>query len=98
MRLVDEKPVNAEFLKCNDVIFPALVVQLGKPGFNGFPNAFKLLNGVLLASVALCFVDCVNKVVDLPLEHALLTLKAHGYLFKLAMPDNHRIIITSGDP
>ena len=51
MALVNKEPVNAQFLKGNNVVLTALIIELLQFGFEGFAALFKLLNGEVFSSV-----------------------------------------------
>ena len=51
MRLVHKEPIDAQFLKRHNIVFPAGVVQLVELQLNGFLGALHLLDGKPLAVV-----------------------------------------------
>ena len=98
MALIYKNTVNAQLLKGNHIVLAALVVQLRQPGFQGFPGALHLLDGIVLRMIPLGFPDAVQDAVDLPPENNLLPLFGHRDFLKLRVSDDDGIIIAGGNP
>ena len=97
MALVHKQPVYAQFFK-GDYI----VLALGSPQF--FELQFKLLarflhllDGKFLPGGMFQLGNAALDLVDLFLDDALLPLKGKRNFLKLAVPDDDRIVIPSGD-
>ena len=97
MRFVNKNTVNTQFLKRDDIILAALVVQLCKFCLDGFFALFHLLNAKAFAIVVLQFFDPVYQLLFLLRQHIDLPLRAHRDFFKLAVADNHSVVIPCGD-
>ena len=97
VRFIHKNAVNAQFLKGNKAVLAALVVELFQLGLQRFTGFLHLLDGVVFAPGGFRFADTLNDLINLPLQGRTLALGADGYLLKLAMPDNHRVIIAGGD-
>ncbi len=87
MCLVHIESVHPQLLEGDDIILPFLGFQFGEP-------VFQLLDGKLLAALVLEFFDAMRNVIQLLPEKALLPLLRDGNPLKLAVPDDHRVIIT----
>ena len=98
MGLVHENPVNTQLLKGDNVILPALVIELFQSLLNAFPAALQLLHGKIVAVVALQFPNAVQDLLLLLLQNELLPLLGHGNLFKLTVADDDGIVVAGGDP
>ena len=97
MGLVNENAVNAQFLKRDHIIFPALVVQSCQLFPNVFPGSRQLLNGEMLPLLCFQFSDAQGDLVQLLFQRKPLALYAHGYLLKLAVPDDDGVIVPGGN-
>ena len=93
MRLVHIQPVYAELLKGNDVILAILGTQLFELELQLLSGFLQLLNGKAFAVVAFQFLDAFHDLSNLVLKQLLLTLMRDRDFLKLAVPDDHRIII-----
>ena len=97
MRLVHIQPVYAELLKGNDVILAILGTQLFELELQLLSGFLQLLNGKALAVVAFQFLDAFHDLSNLVLKQLLLTLMRDRNFLKLAVPDDHRVIIARGN-
>ena len=97
MRLIHKEPVHAQLLKGHDVILFLVGFQLFQPCFQRFARRFHALDGKTLAILPLHFLDARRDLVNLLAQQPLLTLLRNRNLFKLAVPDNHRVIIARRD-
>ena len=93
MCLVHIESVHPQLLEGDDIILPFLGFQFGEPLFQLFAGAFQLLDGKLFAALVLEFFDTMRNVIQLLPEKALLPLLRDGNPLKLAVSDNHRVII-----
>ncbi len=98
MALINEDTVNAQFLKGDHIVLAALVIQLVDLDLQALLGFLHLLDGELLRFFSLGFGNAHHNFVDLLLQNGPLALYAHGDLLKLAVPDNDRIVVASGDP
>ena len=97
MRLIHKEPVHAQLLKGHDIILFLVSLQLFQPCFQRFARRFHALDGKTLAILPLHFLDARRDLVNLLAQQPLLTLLRNRNLFKLAVPDNHRVIIARRD-
>ena len=97
MALVNKKSVNAELFKVNDRILTLGIVELVELRFNPFSGFHKLLDRELFAPACLHVVNTTLNIIELPLKLFPLSFNAHRDFFKLAMPNNDRIIIARSD-
>jgi len=93
VRLIHKEPVHAQLLKGHDVILFLVGFQLFQPCFQRFARRFHALDGKTLAILPLHLLDAHRDLVNLLAQQPLLTLLRNRNLFKLAVPDNHRVII-----
>ena len=93
MRLVHKKPVNAQLLKGNHIVFALIGAQFFQLSFQRFPGLFHLFDAEILACMGFQFVDGGKGLVDLLLNNALLPLKGQRDALKLAMPDDDGIVV-----
>ena len=98
MCLVNENTVNAEFFKGHDIILPGLVVQLVEPLLDRLLCALQLLDREVVTSISFELSNAFQHLIELLLQNSPLSLNGHGDLLKLAVPDNHRVIVTGCDP
>ena len=98
VRLVHIQPIHAELLKGHDVIFSVLRLELLQACFQLLFGSFKLLDGKPLAVAPLEFLDALHDLPDLLLKQPFLPLMGDGNLLKLAVSDDHRVIIAGCDP
>ena len=94
MTFIHKDTINTQFLKSDNIILAALVVQLGKAGFQRFLGSLQLLNGIAFGLGAFCLLDTVHDVINLTVQDNFLTLSGHGDLFKLAVSDDDSIVIS----
>lgn len=97
MRLVHEQPVCAQLLKRHQIILARLIVELIQLEFNGLPRLLHLLYGKPLRLGGLGVGDTKNDLVQLLLQHGLLPLDGQRYLFKLAVSNDHGVVVAGGD-
>ena len=97
VRLVHKQLVNAEFLKGHNAVLALLGVQLFELCRIGSAGLFHLLDGKAFLVCRLCVRYAENDLVKLLLQKLFLPLHAHGYAFKLAVTDHHRVVIACGD-
>ena len=93
MRFIHKEPVHAQLLKVTTSSFFLVGFQLFQPCFQRFARRFHALDGKTLAILLLHFLDALRDLVNLLAQQPLLTLLRNRNLFKLAVPDNHRVII-----
>ena len=94
MAFVNKKPVHTQFLKCDNIILPALVIQLIQLCLQVFLCLLHLLNGKILASVPLYFFNPHHNFRNLLFQNDSLPFGTHGNFLKLRMTDNDCIILT----
>ena len=97
MTFIYKQPVHTKLLKGYDIILPCGIVQLIQLCDQGFTTLFHLLNGISLAPLCLCQCYCRFDLINLPLYDCDLSFRGKRDLFKLAVPDNDRIIIARSD-
>ena len=97
MALVDEQPVNTQFLERDHIILAALVVQLIQLVLQALTGLFHLLDGEVLRLVRLCLPNTQDDLVHLLLQNGPLPLDADRYFLELTVADDDRVIITGGD-
>ena len=97
MALVDEQTVNAQFLKCDHIILPALVVQLVQLILQALAGLFHLLDGEVLRLVCLRLSDAQDDLIHLLLQNSPLPLDTDGYLLELTVPDDDGIVVAGSD-
>ena len=97
MCFVNKNAVNAQFLKRDHIILPALVVQLFQLGVNGFPGALHLLDGEAFPVAGFQFRDAVQYLPPLLFQKIPLALHAHRDFLKLRVPDDDGVIVPGGD-
>ena len=93
MRLVHIQPIYAELFKGDDIILAILGAQLFQLELQLLSGFFQLLDGKALAVVAFQFLDALHDFGNLILKQLFLTLMRDRDFLKLAVPDDHRIII-----
>ena len=98
MGLVHKNPVNTQFLKGDNIVLAALVIELFQSLLNAFPAALQLLHGKVVAVVAFQIPNTVQNFLLLLLQNELLPLLGHGDLFKLTVADDDGIVVAGGDP
>ena len=97
MALVDEQPVNAQFLERDHVILAALIVQLVQLVLQALAGLFHLLDGKVLRLFRLRLPNTQNDLIHLLLQNGPLPLSTDGYLLELAVADDDRVIVAGGD-
>ena len=98
VRLVDEQAVNAQLFKGHDVILTALVVQFVELLLHGFASLLHCLNGKTFTAVVLQFLDALQNLLLLLLEHFDLPFSRHWDLLELRVTDDDRVVVAGGDP
>ena len=98
MALVHEQAVNAQLLKGDYIVLLVRSQQLVQPCFQGFPGLFHLLDGKVFAPAVLELCDSVLNLFNLLPQKAFLPFRRNRNLFKLAVADDHGIVIPGGDP
>ena len=97
MALVDEQPVNAQFLKCDHIILPALVVQLVQLILQALAGFFHLLDGKVLRMGIFCLLNAQDDLIHLLLQNSPLPLDADRYLLELTVSDDDGVVVTGSD-
>ena len=97
MALVNKEPVNAELFKVDYRVLALGIVELVELCFYPFSGFHKLLDRELFAPACLHVVNTTLNIIELPLKLFPLSFNAHRDFFKLAMPNNDRIIIACGN-
>ena len=98
MCLIHIQPIHAQLFKGHHVVFPMVGLQFLQPGFQLSFCAFQLLDAETLAVVGLHFLNAQGDFLDLILQQTLLPFKGNGDALKLAVADDHGVIIAGGDP
>ena len=80
--------------KRNHIILTVCALQLFQFLFQRLAQLFQLLNREMLASLRFRFFDGLLNFIHLFLNQTLLSFCGQGYLFKLAVSDDNRIIVT----
>ena len=93
MRLVHIQPVYAKLLKGDDIILASLCAQFFQLELQLLSGFLQLLDGKALAVVAFQLLDTLHDLSNLILKQLLLTLMRDRNFLKLAVPDDHRVII-----
>ena len=97
MRLVHKQPVYAEFLKGDNVVFAALVVQFFQLQFQILFQLLHLLDGESLRPLLFRLDDSLRDFVNLFLQYCRLFLPAQRDFFKLRVTDDNGVIVARGD-
>ena len=98
MALINENAVNTQLLKSDNIVFPALVVELVQLHLQALPGLFHLLDGEVFCFICLGLLDAPHDLLHLLLQNGPLALHAHGDLLKLRMADDDCIVVAGGDP
>ena len=75
MSLIHKELIHAKFLKVNDIILTALVIQLFQTGLQRFSHPFQLLDGITLAVLTFRLVNALKDLVDLIVDDRLLPIR-----------------------
>ena len=94
LALIHKQPVYAQLFKRNHIIFTVCALQLFQFLFQRLAQLFQLLYREMLANLRFRFFDGLLDFIHLFLNQTLLSFCGQGYLFKLAVSDDNRIIIT----
>ena len=97
MRLVNHQAVHAQFLKGDDVILVALVVELVQLPLQLLFHALHLLDGKILGALGLQCSGLCHYIVDLLLQVHFLPFIGKRYLFKLAVPNYNDVKIAGSN-
>ena len=97
MRLIDEDTVNAQLLKGHNIILAGLVIELVQLLLDRFLGSLQLLDGEIIPTVFLQFRNAVQHFIQLLLQDGTLSFQGHGDLFKLAVPNDDRIVVAGGN-
>ena len=97
MRLIDEDTVNAQLFKGHNIILAGLVIELVQLLLDRFLGSLQLLDGEIIPTVFLQFRNAVQHFIQLLLQDGTLSFQGHGDLFKLAVPNDDRIVVAGGN-
>ena len=81
-------------LKCDDIIFPALIVQLLQFGFKRFPGFLHLFHRITRSFFQSCLFNGDFEIIDLLLDGGDLPFSGERDLFKLRVADDDCIVIS----
>ena len=98
MRFIDIQPIYAELFKGYDIILFLFSLKLSEPSFQLFFCAFELLDRELFTPAELQFVYAFGNLINLLAQQVFLPFLRHRNTLKLAVTDDHGIIITGSDP
>ena len=98
MRFIDIQPIYAELFKGDDIILFLFSLELSEPSFQLLFCAFKLLDRELFTPAELQFVYAFGNLINLLTEQVFLSFLRHRDTLKLAVADDHGIIIAGSDP
>ena len=97
MALVDEQPINAQFLEGDHIILAALVVELVQLVLQALAGLFHLLDGEVLRMGILSFLNAQDDLIHLLLQNSPLPLDTDGYLLELTVSDDDGVVVAGGD-
>ena len=95
--LVHIEPVNAQFLKGNDIILSSGFQQFFQLGFQSFLRALHGLDGKALRTAVFQFFNTLGDFLNLFPQQPLLPFHGNGNPLKLTVPDDNGVIIAGGD-
>ena len=97
MRFVHIEPIHTELFKGHNVVLAVGILQLFQLRLQVLFRALQFLNGEALSITGFQLSQTILNFVDLLPQKPFLPFHGYGYPFKLAVPDDNRVIVSGGD-